>query len=172
MLLPVPYAQVAERVKASCPDVSNLLLKLQGKTGSKYFTVGKVHPSEPFMVALNVSLMITPSQRQHVSHILADIELAPLIQGNKVDASQPGALKTQSSLYATQQAPPDSTGSSAGSQAMRPSSASAVLTVPRPVTGAASYPRSSPDVSPCMLELLHSHFFLSRMFVLFDNFCT
>lgn len=158
VLLPVAYAQVAEHVKANCPDVSNLLLKLQGKAGSKYFTISKAHVSEPFMVALDVSLMITSSQRRPVSHILANLELAPLAQSNQVAESQPGDLKTATSLSTTQLAPSYSTGSilmSQMSQATRPSSASAVLTVLRPVHGAATHSNSSSDVSACRYQLVH-----------------
>ena len=156
VLLPVAYAQVAEHVNANCPDISNLLLKLQGKAGSKYFTIGKAHVSEPFMVALDVSLMITPSQRRPVSHILANLEMGPLAQSNQIADSQPGDVKTANSLSTTQLAPSDSTRStqmSQMSQAMRPSSASAVLTVTRPVHGAATHLNSSSDVSACRYQL-------------------
>ena len=142
VLLPVAFAQVAEHVKAICPDVSNLLLKLQGKAGSKYFTIGKAHVSEPLMIALDVSLMITPPQRRPVSHILANLELAPLVQSNKIADSQPYDLRAASSLSTTQL----SAQMSQTSQAMRPDSASAILTVPRPVPGAATHSNSHSDV--------------------------
>lgn len=147
VLRPVAYAQVAEHVKANCPDISNLLLKLQGKAGSKYFTIGKAHVSEPVMIALDVSVIITPPQRRHVNHILANLELAPLVQSNQI-----ADLKTTTSLSTTQLAPSYSTGStqiSETSQVMRPSSACAVLTVLRPVPGVATLPNSSSDVSAC-----------------------
>ena len=144
---------------AHCPDISNLLLKLQGKAGSKYFTIGKAHVSEPFMVALDVSLMITPLQRRPVSNILANLELAPLVLSNKIADSHPGDPKTATSLSTTQLAPSYSTGSnqtSQVSQATRPSSASAVLTVMRPVPGAEARSNCSSDVSVCRNQLLHS----------------
>lgn len=148
VLLPVAYAQVLEHVKAQCPDVSDLLLKLQGRTGSKYFTIGRAHASEPLMVVLNLNYMITPPQRHYVTHILADIELTTLTQGNKLEASQPGALKAAASHSASQLAPSHSTGSIQNSQAGRPSSTTAaVLTVQRPGPGSMSYPKSSSDVS-------------------------
>ena len=166
VLLPVAFAQVAEHVKANCPDVSNLLLKLQGKAGSKYFTIGKAHVSEPFMVVLDVSVMITPPQRRPVGHILANLESAPLAQSNQIADTD---LKSATSVSTTQLAPAFSTGStqmSHTSQVMRPSSASAVLTVPRPVPGVASHSASNSDVSVCRYRLLRSHAWTSEPCIL------
>lgn len=172
VLLPVAYAQVAEHVEASCPEVSNLLLKLQGKTASKYFTIRKARVSEPLMVALDVHVMITPPQRQHVSHVLANLRLAPFVQDSKVEDPQPSDVKTATTISATQLAPSHSTGNTQLSPlppAPRLNSASAVLTVRRPVPEpAASYSQSSPDVR-ARHQLMHSHALLSLLFVLSDN---
>ena len=159
VLLPVAYAQVAEHVKANCPEVSNLLLKLQGKTASKYFTLHRARASDPLMVALDVHVMITPPQRQHVSQVLANLRLAPFVQDSKVEDPQPNDIKTATSPSATQLASSHSTGNTQMSQlppAPRPNSASAVLTVRRPVPEpAASYSQSSPDVSPHVSYCTH-----------------
>lgn len=151
VLLPVAYSQVLEHVKANYPNVSDLLLKLQGRTASKYFTTGRAHASEPVMVVLNLNHMITPPQRPHVTHILADIQLTPLApfaQGNKHEPSQPGAFRAATSHQPGQLEPAQSTGSMQFSQAGRQSSANtAVLTVRRPAPAASAYPNSNSDVS-------------------------
>lgn len=155
ILLPVTYAQVAEHVKAKCPDVSNLLLKLQGKTGSKYFTTRRTSVAEPLMVAVSLCFMITPPQKPHVAHILSDMQcksLAPLAEGSMPELGQLDAVKSASSISPSPLGSADSTDSIP--QPVRPNSASAVLTVRQPVPAAASHRDASNDVSlhcSCML---------------------
>ena len=158
LLLPTTYAEAADHVKAECPNVFNLLLKLQGRTGSKYFTVCRSAVTEPLMVALNLGAMITPSQKQNVKHILSDIEcksLVPPTQIGSVDASQPVVAQTTSSTHLANLMPAHSTDSQTASQTPR---STAVLTVRRPAPVSLShhnfYHNSSADVGSSTLWLL------------------
>lgn len=179
LLLPITYAQVAEHVKAECPDISNLLLKLQGKTGSKYFTICRSAVSAPLMVSLNLSAMITPTQKHHVKHILADTEcksLVPPAHVSSLVASQPDVAQTASSGHLAKLVPAHSTDSHTASQTPR---STAVLTVRRPAPASSfhhnsyrsAYHNSNADVSFSVLLVAHLSFKPSRDYLYLHVFC-
>lgn len=72
----VKLSQVAEHVRLTCPDIDNLLEKLQGRTGSKYFVLNM---GEPASVLVRLHDMIHPPYQRNVRDLLATIRRpAPL----------------------------------------------------------------------------------------------
>jgi hypothetical protein len=73
---PVKLSQVAEHVRRTCPDIDNLLERLQGRTGSKYFMLTM---EEPACVLVRLHDLIHPPYQRNVRDLLATIRRpAPL----------------------------------------------------------------------------------------------
>jgi len=72
----VKLSQVAEHVRQMCPDIDNLLERLQGRTGSKYFVLNM---EEPACVLVRLHDLIHPPYQRNVRDLLATIRRpAPL----------------------------------------------------------------------------------------------
>ena len=73
---PVKLSLVAEHVRQACPEIDNLLERLQGRTGSKYFVLTM---EEPACVLVRLHDLIHPPYQQNVRDLLATIRRpAPL----------------------------------------------------------------------------------------------
>lgn len=71
-LMAVDCSMVVEDVTTVCPDITDLMLKLQGKAGSKYFSVVS-STDQPAALLVNIHAIILPSEQKSVSAILACI---------------------------------------------------------------------------------------------------
>ncbi len=71
---PVKLSQVAEHVRRTCPDIDNLLERLQGRTGSKYFVLTM---EEPACVLVRLHDLIHPPYQRNVRDLLATIRRPP-----------------------------------------------------------------------------------------------
>ncbi|DBA96944.1 TPA: hypothetical protein ACH3X1_001274 [Trebouxia sp. C0004] len=73
---PVKLSQVAEHVRRNCPEIDNLLERLQGRTGSKYFVLTM---QEPACVLVRLHDLIYPPYQRNVRDLLTTIRRpAPL----------------------------------------------------------------------------------------------
>ncbi len=71
-LMAVDCSMVVEDVKTVCPDITDLMQKLQGKAGSKYFSV-VTSTHQPAALLVNLHAIILPHQQKPVSAALACI---------------------------------------------------------------------------------------------------
>jgi len=74
-LMAVDCSMVVEDVKTVCPDITNLMQKLQGKAGSKYFSV-VTSSQQPAALLVNLHALILPHKQEPVSAALACIAQA------------------------------------------------------------------------------------------------
>lgn len=83
---PVRFSLVSEHVRNTCPDIDNLLERLQGKTGSKYFVItSELHQ----LVLLRVHELIHPPHQQTVKDVLATIRKAAPPAGQPAPPTRP-----------------------------------------------------------------------------------
>jgi hypothetical protein len=70
----VAWSLVAKTVTSKCPNVSNLLEKLRGTTGQKYFRLlGTTQCGLPELVAATLDKLVTSEQSSPVSQLLQQI---------------------------------------------------------------------------------------------------
>ena len=151
VLHPITYSQLAEHVKAKCPEVSDVLVKLQGRAGSKYFPICRDKTTGPLMVALNLNVMILPHHSHTVTHIMADIEFKPLGPQSSRHEDPSHDVRSISNASPAGLEPSYSTDSIPASQTAPSSSSSAVLTVRRPASAPLPHAGTASDVSFWML---------------------
>lgn len=73
-LRPVAWSLVAKTVTSKCPDVSNLLEKLHGTTGQKYFRLlGTTQSGLPELVAANLDRLVISENTPPVSQLLQQL---------------------------------------------------------------------------------------------------
>ena len=73
-LRPVTWSLVAKTVTSKCPKVSQLLEKLRGTTGQKYFRLlGTTQSGLPEFVAANLERLVTSQNTHPVSQLLQQI---------------------------------------------------------------------------------------------------
>ena len=77
-LTPVDCSVVVEDVKTVCPDITDLMQKLQGKVGSKYFSMESTQ--QPAALLVNLHAIILPYKQESVSAALACIAQAQRVQ--------------------------------------------------------------------------------------------
>lgn len=71
LLRPVAWSLVADAVYRSCPQIADLLEKLCGRTGQKYFQLlGNSESGEPEFVGANLDALVMPKQVPAVRGIL------------------------------------------------------------------------------------------------------
>ena len=78
-LMPVDCSMVVEDVKTVCPDITDLMQKLQGKAGSKYFSI-VTSTQQPAALLVHLHAIILPHEQEYVSAALACIAQAQRAQ--------------------------------------------------------------------------------------------
>lgn len=101
VLRPVAWSVVTAAVYKKCPRLSDLLEKLCGRVGQRYFQLlGNSEYDEPEFVGANLEALIMPSQMHHVRGVLAQLQG----KAQQRQASSPLPAVTSASMTAPIQA--------------------------------------------------------------------
>ena len=86
---PVAWKLIASSVQASYPGVTNLLERLHGNVGQKYFSLLGTTPSgQSELVVPKITDLITSCHRPPVEHLLACLEDALSVKQSALSAKQ------------------------------------------------------------------------------------